>query len=355
MYTSFRAGFNAIILISCFAIFAPVPARAADISMFMFPKHGDQAAVSDFMEAINLSTALGSKSFVISKRWNELEPQVDQFELDKLRDDLKLGYDRGWDMYLEIQPINTVKREMPAELQTADWTDPRVIVQLDKTLKKLKEFPTMGSVRHLLIGNEVDVYFAAHPDELDDYLMFYESAAELIRKTFPDATPGITVTFDGTRDPVRLAMIQKIIQKVPVVSFTYYPVLDLVAQPVDQVPAHLDKMIQLAGDKPIILQEVGFPSSPAVQSSEAMQAAFFTTFLTEIQKRPQFKMASIFLLHDLGENYCNTFDQYYGFSQASTALRQQFHAFLCSLGLRNVDGTPKPAWGVVESMLKSQN
>jgi hypothetical protein len=99
-------------------------------------------------------------------------------------------------------------------------------------------------------------------------------------------------------------------------------------------------MRALAGNRPVVLQEVGYPSSAYLASSESLQADFVgSAFQAWETFGSQMPFLNFFLLHDFSESDCDQFVAYCGFPSD-----QNLHAFLCSIGLRRVDGTPKLAW-----------
>lgn len=51
---------------------------------------------------------------------------------------------------------------------------------------------------------------------------------------------------------------------------------------------------------------------------------------------------NLFLLHDFTTEECDLPGEYYGIPNNA-----QLEAFLCTLGLRLADGTPRPAWQAV--------
>jgi hypothetical protein len=53
---------------------------------------------------------------------------------------------------------------------------------------------------------------------------------------------------------------------------------------------------------------------------------------------------SLFLLHDFTPQQCTDFGVYYNLPNQA-----QFIGFLCSLGLRKTDGSPRPAWDAVRT------
>ncbi len=91
---------------------------------------------------------------------------------------------------------------------------------------------------------------------------------------------------------------------------------------------------------PLILQEVGYPTSTRLGSSEEKQAEFVSNVYTAWKaKSSQILFLNFFLMHDFAPTTCDDFTAYYGLPD-----NKSFHEFLCTLGLRKADGTPKLAW-----------
>jgi hypothetical protein len=98
-------------------------------------------------------------------------------------------------------------------------------------------------------------------------------------------------------------------------------------------------MVSLAGDKPVVLQEAGYPSGSLNGSSEAAEAAFVTDLFQAWRNAGNsMPFLSYFLLYDLDTTTCADHGVYYGSADPA------FLSNLCSLGLRRSDGTAKAAW-----------
>ena len=330
-----------------------LPARAADFTIAAYPRHGLKADMSDWIEALGDLKSIGATGMLITKRWNEIETGDEKYDLTQLGKDLTSNAKEGRKVLFGIQLINTVKREVPGGLEAKAWNDPAMIARFKALMMHLKaESPAPPA--YISIGNEVDVYFERHPDELGDYLAFCKQAAEVIRKDiFPDAKIGITVTYEGLVKG-REGIIRQLVAAGDVAIFTYYPLIDMQPLPLDQVPNHLDAIVAAAQGKPVLLQEVGFPSGKRIGASEEMQAAFFKNVIAGIQARPQIAFASLFLLHDFDDALCDTFLTYYGAGVAPKEAKARFRDFLCTLGLKETGGREKPAWGVVKKALQQR-
>lgn len=253
--------------------------------------------------------------------------------------------------YFGINLINTTRRDISADLETTPWTSPlmlqRFVALLTAVTKEMQP-----RVTQFILGNEIDVYFEKHPDELDGYLAFYRAATPYLRQAFPDAKLGMSVTFDGLHKG-RQASIAKIIAASDAAFVTFYPPGVYSDDAISSAITGLDEIIAAAQGKDVYLQEVGYPSAsiPAGLTPEK-QAEFFRTVLPAINQRSQIKLAAIFAMHDIDSVTCDRLTGYYGFAGAPKAALAGFRTFLCSLGLRQADGKPKPAWDAVVAQLK---
>lgn len=334
----------------CLALLFALPAQAADWGILPFPKESGIFRVEDYVDALKMVKGINAPIQVSVNAWSEMEPRTGRFEIEKHLGGLAYGHsDLGLTPYFGISVINTTRRDMPAELMQTAWDDPVMLQRfealLDATLEKI---PT--TLPTFIIGNEVDVYFESRPYEIAPYLAFYAKASAAARLRFPQAKIGIAVTYEGLIKG-RSKIIKQMVAASDAAFFTYYPIFDMTAQPVANVPAHLAHLVASAQGKDVYLQEIGYPS--AMGASEAQQAEFFAIAIPAVEALPQIKLASIFLLHDLDPKLCRSLTGYYGLGNAG-ALTQALSDFLCSLGVRRLDGTPKPAWDVVARLLSAR-
>ena len=126
-----------------------------------------------------------------------------------------------------------------------------------------------------------------------------------------------------------------------VIILTYYPLQgDSQVLPATSPATDIPLMLSLAGGKPVVLQEAGYPSGAPNASSEASQQQFvvdlFQAWHTAGNSLP---FLSYFALYDFDQTTCAALGTYYGSADPA------FLSYLCTLGLRHSDGSAKPAWG----------
>ncbi|MBM3225923.1 MAG: hypothetical protein FJZ47_19300 [Candidatus Tectomicrobia bacterium] len=275
---------------------------------------------------------------MLTYTWSALEPTPQRYALDQIREAIAFFTARRINIYLGIQLINTVKRETPSDLLTVPFDAAQIRARFRALLDRLQPLLT-ANVKYLAIGNEVDVYLEAHPAEWATYQIFYEDGLAYVHQKFPSLLVGVAATYDGASGASQ-AQLARLNTQSDVVIYTYYPLRADFQVHSPQAPrTDFPHMLTLAAGKPVVLQEVGFPSDPLNGSSEAMEAEFVTHVLTAWRAAgARMPFLSYFLEHDFDNDTCDLLLSYYELPD------QAFKAYLCSLGLRRADGSAKPAW-----------
>ncbi len=313
------------------------PARVLAVSSN--PRVAPAPAPPDFAGAIDLVAQAGARGSLLSWTWKALEPSPGVFKLDEVKEGLSyLGNTRGLDLLVGLQVINTTAKEVPSDLAAVPFDADVMKTRFHALVDALR--PHLNRrVKYLSIGNEVDVYLTTHPQEWDAYKRFYRDGLAYVHAVAPWIKVGVTVTYDGAVG--HKGQIADLNSRSDVFILTYYPLgSHFIPRPPDAPMTDIAKMVELASRWPVILQEVGYPSSAVLASSELKQAQFvsevFRAWNTSASRIP---FLNFFLLHDLPAQLCEELAQYYGLPHD-----RNFQAFLCSLGLRYADGRPKAAW-----------
>src|SRR5262249_26293679 len=137
-------------------------------------------------------------------------------------------------------------------------------------------------VKYVSLGNEVDSYFKKHPGEWAAYRSLVEDARSYLLSLKPSVKVGVTTTFEGASSTF-VTQIASLDTNMDVVILTYYP-LDFTTfapRAPSTVAPDMAKMIALAGGKPLVMQEWGYPTSGSLGSDESKQAEFITNTFAE--------------------------------------------------------------------------
>jgi hypothetical protein len=300
-------------------------------------------------DAFNMVFSAGARGQMTTFRWHELEPQsgaYDSQKFDDLNAAIAKAQSQSMTQYIGLQVINTTTREMPDELKSLAFDDPAVLVAFHGLLDRAIT-PNHGKIAYLSIGNEVDAYLRAHPGEWSHYQAFYEDALRYAHTLDATLKVGVTVTADGalTQSP---AEVQSLNTKSDVLILTYYPITfgsdgSVTVRDPSAPSSDIPLMVALAGARPLVVQEIGYPAATLNGSSEQKQAAFVSNvFAAWRSSQLKIPFVNFFVLHDFTQTMCDEFGAYYGLPNSAS-----FKAYLCSLGLRQADGTPRQAWATL--------
>lgn len=287
------------------------------------------------------STSAGVSYVYLSPKWNELEPRKGKYNFKDIDFQIDQALRAGVPLVCNIRVIDTNQRAMPSDLQGRSMRDPeiknRLLALIDALMPRLK-----GKAQYMLIGNEMDGYFKNHRNEVQDYRDLFQAGAAKMKQIQPGTQVSASITFDGISD---IDLMKPILDQTDFFAVTYYPLSpDFTVRDPQTVPSDFGRMISAARGKKILLQEVGYPSSPTNNSSEEKQAQLFKAVFDQLRAHSSnFIGAYFFMMCDLPDSTVNQLAAYYKLANAD-----KFRAFLKSLGMFDDKGRPKKSWQVFQ-------
>ncbi|MBI5706557.1 MAG: hypothetical protein HZC36_06160 [Armatimonadetes bacterium] len=303
----------------------------------------DGAGEEEFMAAIRQQIRLGLDGAAPSLKWDENEEQNGK----PLNDSLGVLKLMGQEGLLTINTLDTIKRRLPKDLMDKSWDDPVLTERWEKFLAEIT--PKLGKrVLWVSLGNEVDGYLNSRPGEVAGYKRFLARGRAIIRKIRPDIGVGVTVMcLESQKSPNLASLLQ---ENTDVCIFTYYP---SGAGPTANNPSiwasQFDFMLGIAGNRPLLLQEIGYPASEKAGSSPEKQAEFIGEVFRQLDRHTaRIPLAAFFMQSDFPASLMHVLESYYGISDPG------FLAFLGSLGLKDAKGQPRPAWKVFEEAVRKR-
>ncbi len=293
------------------------------------------------IEAVDLAYGLGLRAAYRPSGWDTLEPSPGTYDVSGFLEGIRYLADRGFDAMVTLQVIDTLRRRVPEDLADVPFDAPEMQERFRALFDNL--LPGLGrTVRFLSIGNEVDPYLH-HSGQWTAYRTFLDRAIAHVHERAPWIRVGVTCTFIGAVSASVLG-VAFLNQGTDVYVITYYPF----TAPFDgsyavSGPAapHVDfpRILELAGRKPVVLQEVGYPASELF-ASEVRQADFVrNVFAAWRSSGRRIPFLSFFQMHDFPQEVMRSAGEYYNESNAD-----RIRAFISTLGLRTCDGTPRLAW-----------
>jgi hypothetical protein len=313
------------------------------ISLSVMPRY--PLSEEAYLDAIREQIQLGVTATYPNIKWSDLEGGQG---LKPLQDQIGVSKFIGGDAVFCLKPIDTSNKSVPASLQTLPFDDPKVQEAWEEAvLEVAKALPK--SVKVIALGNEVDVYFDEHPKELPAYLNMVKSAKTLLRGAGIKTPVGVITTFDGlVRRP---ELVKQIHSNFDVVMMTYYPMNSAFeVLPMASVPSHFERMLGMAGTKPLVLTELGCPAGTLNKSSEDIQADFIAQCFKQLkQNQSRISFANFFIQSDFGDPVVDMLETYYRLKD------DRFRSYLATLGLSKSDGTRRKAFGEFKRQMRAWN
>ena len=306
------------------------------------PRTGDGDILSEReIEAAELARGLGIRAAYRPSGWDTLEPVPGRYDVSRFADGIRHLAERGFAVMVTLQVIDTLRRRVPADLADVPFDAPEMQERFRALFDALLPGLT-SSVRFLSIGNEVDPYLH-HNGGWVAYKTFLDRATAHVHARAPWIRVGATCTFIGAVSASVLG-VAFLNQATDVYAITYYPF----AAPFDgsyslsgpEAPrADFPRLLALAGSKPVVLQEVGYPASDLFGSEERQADFVHHVFAAWQATGRRIPFLSFFQLHDFPVEVCDVAGEYYSETNADV-----IREFVSTLGLRRRDGTPRLAW-----------
>jgi hypothetical protein len=306
------------------------------------PRSDPSTTTQDFIDAWTQFQQTGATGLFQSASWSELQDSQNVYTLGSLTSALDSTPQQT--ILVNIKVLDTTNKTTPTFLMNTGFNTLAMKTQFHRLIDQLA--PHLNSkVKYLAVGNEVDVWLSQHPEQWTAYTAFYADAVRYIHAKLPGIQVGVTATYDGYMGADRAHLVALNAYSDAWVA-TYYPVD---GHFVPRSPAvaltELPNLVSLAGAKPMVLQEVGYPSAASLGSSEQAQATFVTNvFQAWRGLGNKVPFLNYVLQHDVTASNCEQYAAAYGVAAVSADVIN-WEAYFCSLGLRNATGSAKVAWG----------
>jgi hypothetical protein len=331
---------------TCLDPFQVPELTAGKIGMMVNPARDD--FWEGYYPALRLAKENGVQVLHSYLQWGDVEsiPGSRNWEWN----DALMGYrfHEGFEVSLAVNLIHTaVRGPMPEDLRSRSFDDPEFIQRFtDFILDALDRYP----VQYLCIGNEVNDYFISHPGEIKAYKTFFLAVKEAIQAQHPDILVGMSFAYHDAESQGGLDIIRQLNlgDFLPLTLYIYSPGFLYDRDPAE-LEGYIDRILELAGDTPVALVEIGWSTAESLGGSQSDQATFLREAFRQLElHRDRILFLSWFDLHDsLLEN---SYDAALSFIPPDSNLGEDedfmavFVDFLTYMGLRENDGTPKKAW-----------
>lgn len=320
-----------------------------------FGFHVTMAADNDYVKAFGAARSAGMDLLPLALSWNEVEKPAgwDFATLDLIA---AFYGAQGIPIYLNVtSPINTTVSTVPARYQGLDWDDPRLITGFTGLLDSIKAHLGTLPVSVIILGNEIDATLGSDPAAWSRYQVLFEAGRARARTLWgPGLAIGAAITRSGLEIAGAQAGIGRLVAASDIASVTYYPLnADLTVRPPSSAAADFDRVVERLGSRPIYFQEVGYPTSAALGSSDERQRQFAAeVFRAWDRYADRIRFVGWLWLTDLSPQMTDDLVRYY--SLGGSPLATRFGEYLRTLGLRTYSGAAKPALNEVTAQLRAR-
>ena len=215
----------------------------------------------------------------------------------------------------------------------------------------------------VIIAGETDEHFRYNEQSIPVYNKLFSNVYNQIKEKHPDVKIANAFSLHGIINK-HLSHIVKEVEVGDFVAFNYLPVNslnDIIKSP-KEARNDLDKMLELAGDNKIGIFEISWSTSDFVNGSENNQAKFVKEvfdFYSDNQQKIEF--ITWYRQFDKPEGTCQTTPEETGSVEiggtsslgSSEFVIERLGYYLCSAGLLDNSGNPKPAWNEFQSQIKN--
>mgnify|MGYP006293190411 CR=1 FL=1 len=285
--------------------------------------------------------------------WPELEPAPNRFDQVNFEQRLMEMSTQGLQPFLLISAYDSHGPVVPDDLIGKDIDDPELVQRfknlMDWVIPLLVEYD--GFL--ISVSNEADNSFGEVPDLNNQILNFLRDVKDHIHGINENIAVTVTLAEDSL-DEDKPGIVD-ILAASDVACWNFYGAKSqfsnpdpfyYVAQTENEIKSDIQRMLNISGEKNIVIQELGmYSGDTTLNSSQEIQRKFFEVFFTEMKKNDRIKVAYNFQLVDWSPEVTEIFVQTLEEEGMSQDFIVQFSESLETIGLINFNnGVRKKAW-----------
>src|SRR2546428_1291678 len=303
---------------------------------------------STYQEAA--STGIGRSNVYLS--WPSIEPQEGKYNWKT--SDILMGLNREQNLNVTLY-FSVINDRILGPFP--DWIKkPQFDQKLqDKTVQTLDTIITRYYiVDHVIIGGDIDGYFRDHPDDISNYIKFFDGVYSRLKEKHPDVKFGNWFSLNSILNQYQEDLVGKLNQG-DFVAYSYYPIDSTgyeVKSP-EEEGKNLQKMIDLAGGKKIALVEVGWSTAKSINGTKEDQAKFMKIVFDFYRKNDsKFEFLTWYRQYDRPVDTCANVLNKSPVGFGNDMVLNNTASLLCNMGLFDMDKNQKPAWDELKKQIQ---
>jgi hypothetical protein len=249
----------------------------------------------------------------------------------------------GATVHLDLPIVFARSRDLPADLATTAFDDPKLSLRLGRFLDALETALLDSST--ISLGFGADSYFSDKLEELKAYRRLFDGAVEFLAKKAPDLKVGVTTAAPTESAAPQVAAVLH--QTSQVLLYIYSPFergVPYQHRPPESVEADWKQLVQVAGARPIAFPEVSYSSAAENGSSPDKQADFIRRIRRFVAAAEPGRLLFVRYSALRDEPPEPPAGAGSAARPPATPLALRRAAFFAHRGLQSYRGDPKPAW-----------
>jgi hypothetical protein len=308
-----------------------------------------ERADHDFEAGFQEAQSAGIDFITLTQQWDDIETSPGVYYNGETNHILKIANDYysfyGVKVALIINPIDTVKLDIPSDLEGTPLNNSQVITRYNNLADWIfSQIPNLNLIS-FSIGNEIDIYLEDDSQKWDEFTDFFNQTYQHIKSLDSNLKVGTKATFHGLIEGISKTKLQTINQISDIVLLTYYPFSSgfKVKDP-NYVISDFDSLVEIYPSEEIQFLEAGCPSSLELNSSENRQGQFIhLIFKAWDIYETQITTINILWLYDISQETLDYYKDYYSYSDSD------FLEYLGTLGIIYEDYSPKVAFTTLKA------
>ncbi|MCF6232358.1 MAG: hypothetical protein L3J36_04565 [Rhodobacteraceae bacterium] len=314
----------------------------------------DRQLVADDLRAQSVDAGMTISRVLID--WSDLEISKGVYDRAAIEDALDYAERQGMSPFVTLSTLDSEGRTLPAFLDGKALDSAEVSEAWVDLLEWLVPILKERGVWALSMGNEIGIVIEEGAVSEQEALNFYTLGAETIKALDPDMAT--TITFSAFANDLIPDLLPDLVDQLDIVAFNYAGLdAGLKTQTKAEWAAMIELFKQTAGDKEIIIQELGAPAGYGdagadappqpdglIDSSPGYQTRFLKYMMKQFAYDDQLRAAVIFQLYDWSPELAHEFAQPLhdaGFPNLADKLEE----WLATTGMvRWSDATPRKVW-----------
>lgn len=310
-----------------------------------------------WQEALDAGMSIGR----LQIDWPELETAPNSYDMNALESRLMEYQNLNLQTFLLISAYDSEGPVVPADLQGLSFDDPILINRFNSLMNWVIPMLVEYDGYLISITNEADNQFNDQPQLPQQILKFLRDVKSHIHSLNEEMAVTVTIA-EGSLDDGRPG-IPEIINECDVACWNFYGAKFqfadpyYIAQSENEIINDIQRLLDVSGDKNIVIQELGmYSGNTYLNSSQEIQREFFEIFFEQMEQQARMKAAYNFQLVDWSPEVTDSYAEAFEGEDVPQEFIEQLSESLETMGLINYsNGTRKSAWNEFINQIKQKN